>query len=78
VGIKDRLERLEAKAKPQQPPPRSERRELAFKGLFRTLGELRGLVESAGPLPEDDPRAREIIERHQRETKEQLEKEKRS
>jgi hypothetical protein len=74
VGIKDRLERLEARAKPEQPPPRSERRERAFKGLFRTLGELRGLVERAGPLPLDDPRARTIIQRHQRETKEKLEK----
>jgi hypothetical protein len=74
VNLKSRLEQLEAGAKPEQPPPRSERRARAFEGLFRTLGELRELVESVSPLSEDDPGAREIIERHQRETREKLKK----
>jgi hypothetical protein len=71
VSLRDRLERLEARAKPPEPPPPSEKRERAFERLFRTLDELRGIVERVGPLPWDDPRVREIQERHQRETREQ-------
>jgi hypothetical protein len=48
VSLRDRLERLEARAKHEQPPPRSEKRESAFKGLCRTLGELRGLMQDLG------------------------------
>jgi hypothetical protein len=71
VSLRGRLERLEAKAKPPKPPPRSEERERAFERLFRTLDELRRLVERVGPLSWDDPRVREIQERHQHETREQ-------
>lgn len=71
MNLKAQLERLEARAKPPEPPPRSGKRERAFERLFRTLDELKRLVERAGPLSWDDPRAREIIGRHQHETREQ-------
>jgi hypothetical protein len=71
VNLRDRLERLEARAKPPESPPRSERRERAFERLFRTLEKLRSLVEREEPRSWEDPRVQEIIQRHQRETREQ-------
>jgi hypothetical protein len=69
VSLRDRLERLEAKAKPQQPPPRSERRERAFERLFRTLEKLRSLLEREEPRSWEDPRVQEIVQRHQEENR---------
>ena len=76
MSLRGRLERLEVRAKPPEPPPSfaSERRERAFERLFRTLEELGGLEDKEGRIPWADPRVREVIRRHQRETRQDLEK----
>jgi 3-methyladenine DNA glycosylase/8-oxoguanine DNA glycosylase len=76
VSLRDRLERLETRAKPggRGGFARSEKRERAFERLFRLLDELDSLSERLGPLSWDDPRVRQTIERHQRETREKLER----
>ena len=74
-SLERRLRALEAKAElAREPVPRSSKRELAFARLFRTLDELKKLVKREGPLPWDDPRVREIIQRDQRSYREQLER----
>jgi hypothetical protein len=74
-NLERRLRALEAKAElAREPVPRPRKRELAFARLFRTLDELERLVNREGPLPWDDPRVREIIQRDQRSYREQLER----
>src|SRR3712207_7692977 len=73
MSLRSRLERLEARVKLPEPPPPSEKRECAFALLFRTLDELKRLVEREGPLPLGDPRVSEIIERSHPETGERSE-----